>query len=95
MSLISKQIRSYLAVPAIAVLIAVTALMASASAMSIPDLVFPETVPVPIAKPDHMVTGSIPRLKKLNEARKGERIPAAKAVPRERQRVFNAKESQR
>ncbi|TDK31222.1 hypothetical protein E2F50_19920 [Rhizobium deserti] len=95
MSVISKQIRSYLAVSAIAVLIAVTALVASASAMSIPDLVFPETVPVPITKPDHMVAGSIPRLKKSNEARKGERTPAAQAVPRERQRGFNEKESQR
>lgn len=88
---LAMKIRNYLTVSAIAASIAVNAPMATASATSITDLVFPETVPVPITKPDRVVTGSVPRVAKVSAALEGRRFEAHEA-PRERQRVLNAKE---
>lgn len=85
--------RSYLTITALAASIAVNAPIATASATSITDLVFPETVPVPTTKPDHLVTGSVPRI--ASEAPEAKRIPAAQETPSERQRVSNAKEPKR
>ena len=95
MSLRSKQNKRYIAVPAFAALIAVTAPMASPSAMSFPDLVFPEPAPVPTAKPDHLVTGSISRNKKATEVREDDRATASKPARKGTQRVMNSKEAQR
>lgn len=93
----TKQTRRLLVISAVAAFIAATAPTAEASATWIPDLVFPETAPVPMAKPERAVTGSIPRDNKGPAARQIGHGTAPKATRRETQRapVSNAKEAQR
>jgi hypothetical protein len=86
---LTEKIRSYPTVFVIVAAIAVNAPIASAT--SITDLVFPETVPVPTTKSDHIVSGSVPRIARGSEAPDGKRNPAAQEAPSGRQRVSNAK----
>ncbi len=91
------QNRRLLVVSAVAALVAATAPTAEASPTWIPDLVFPETAPVPMAKPERTVTGSIPRDNKTPGARQIGRGTAPNATRKETQRApaFNAKEAQK
>lgn len=66
------------AVSVIAALIVASSVSGNASAFSFPDLVFPENVPVPSARPDADVTGSIPYTSK------GVREPGHSAASRAR-----------
>lgn len=91
----SKQNRYYLAAPVFAALIAMSTPMATASAVSLPDLVFPETAPVPKAKPDPVVTGSVPRVKKAAGAPENQHAVSPKAVQKGPPRSLHAKEAQR
>lgn len=94
-----KRIQStrYLAFAAVASVIATTAPVANASATWIPDLVFPETVPVPTAKPARTAPGSNPRGKNTLRVRQSHRDTAAteklKVVPHGH--VASQKEAQR
>lgn len=92
----SKQNRRFLVISAVGALIAATAPTAEAFATWIPDLVFPETAPVPMAKPERTVT-AIPRDNKGPAVRQIGRGTAPKATRKETQRapVSNAKEAQR
>ena len=73
MSQKSMHNRRCFVIAAMATVIATTAPTAHASAIWIPDLVFPVTAPVPMAKPDRKVSNSTPRTKRTPDARNSER----------------------
>jgi hypothetical protein len=92
-----KHNRSIIVISAVVALITAASLATEASAMWIPDLVFPENASVPIAKPDRTVTGFTLRGSRALGARQTTRGTVPKAARKENPRapVSNAKEAKR
>ncbi|MEV4610781.1 hypothetical protein MRBLMR1_005919 [Neorhizobium sp. LMR1-1-1.1] len=93
----SMQNRRILVISAVAALLATTATTTEASPTWIPDLVFPETVPAPMAKPERTVTGSTAQDNKTSGARQIGSGTAPKAMRKEPSSALTskAKEAQR
>ncbi len=89
--------RRCLVIAIMATMIATTAPTAKASAIWIPDLVFPETVPVPKVKPDRTVSNSTPRIKRTSDAHNSEHGSTLKETRKgvERGSVSSRKEALR
>lgn len=92
-----KQNRNIIVISAIAALITAATSETEASAMWIPDLVFPEIAPAPTAKPDRTVNGSTLLESKASGTRQSTRGTVPKATRKEAPRasVTDAKESRR
>lgn len=93
----SMQNRRCFLIAAVVAVIAATTPIANASATWIPDLVFPDTVPVPMAKPERTVTGSISRESRTPGARQNGSGTASKETQKDVRRgsAPGSKEAQR